>query len=104
MCPREAVSDHGLLFGENSLYEVLAAIAGRTGEPFHGAALAREVARTEAQVQTEISKLARLGVLEPEPLAGRARHWHARQTPLAASIFSLPALLEGELGSYRRAR
>ena len=103
MCPREVVSEHALLFGENSLYEVLFAIASRGGDPFHGASIARQVSRTDAQVQVEIGKLSRLGVLDAVSTRGRARPWVVKARPLAEAVLSLPRLLEDELGAYSRA-
>lgn len=102
MCPREVVSDHALLFGDNSLYEVLFAIASRGSDAFHGASIARQVSRTDAQVHAEIGKLWRLGVLEEVITQGRARPWVARTQPLAQAVLSLPRLLEDELGAYSR--
>src|SRR2546423_1369351 len=100
MSPREVVTDHGLLFGGNTLFEVLLAVARRRGLEFHGAAIAHSIGRTEAQTNRELAKLARLKVLETRPAQGRRKIWTTSTRPLAVELLAIPSLLESELGSY----
>jgi hypothetical protein len=102
MSPRESISDHGQLFGGNTLYEVLHAVASRRGKPFHGASIAAQVGRTEAQTQRELAKLAAVGAIKELGGTGRAQRRVVAKSRLARTLFSLPRLIEQECGAYPR--
>lgn len=100
MATREPLSQHARIFGGDSLYEVLAAIAKAKGA-FYGSALADELGRSPAQVQRELTKLLALGVVLEQQAAGMRRPMTRANTKLARNLFSLPTLIEARLGPYR---
>jgi hypothetical protein len=103
MATREPISQHARIFGGDSLYEVLAAVAKVKGT-FHGSALADELGRSPAQVQRELRKLLALGAIVEQKAPGMRRPMARANGKLARNLFSLPALIEARLGPYRLPR
>lgn len=96
MAGKEQISDRGLLFGSNSLYEVLREIAARKAGSFHGAALAAATGRSRKQVQSELAKLRTLGVVEEAEHGHRGRRHVLRvaDTDYARHIVELPKVID----------
>ena len=96
---RKPVSPHGRLFGGDTLYEVLAAVA-RSKRPISAVPLAGQLGRTAKQTRDELGKLVELGVLRPAGKDGKAQLLGPGRTPLARAVLRLPELLASELGPY----
>lgn len=100
MATREPLSQHARIFGGDSLYEVLAAVAKAKGV-FHGSALADELGRSSASLQRELAKLLALGAIVEQMAPGMRRPMTRADTKLARNLFNLPTLIEARLGPYR---
>ncbi len=61
---RPPLSKHGLLFGGDALYQLLAYLAQERPEEFSTLQLATRIKRTPEHTRSEIDKLIELGVLE----------------------------------------
>jgi predicted transcriptional regulator len=92
---REPLRDEAILFGANSMYEVLETIAKR--QAFHGAEVAAAIGRTRAQTQRELSKLRRLGVVKSAGRAGAIEALTVAEDDLARTILALPELLRARV-------
>ena len=104
MPSRETLRDEAILFGANTMYEVLEAIAARRARQFHGAELAHETGRTRAQVQRELSKLRKLGIVRLEERSGSHELLAVANDELSESLLKLPKLLKKRLGAGSRHR
>jgi hypothetical protein len=100
---REPISRHGRLFGGDSMYEVLQAIAGLGSGEFNAHQIALTIGRHPSQVQKDIDRLVSIGVLDSVPGRGAAKPFKRCGGKLARTVFSLPALISTELGEYTRA-
>ena len=101
---KEPISERGLLFGSDSLFEVLRDIASRRGKPFHGAAVASAIGRSRKQTQSELAKLRTLGVIEPVGTKGRREQLRVADARHARAIVGLPALIEAATGGATQAK
>jgi hypothetical protein len=109
MCPREAASGPGKLFG-NVLWEVIAGVAAAGGEPFWAASLARKIGRSDQQALRELDKLRELGIvvevregpLSDGPHVHHVRRLVASRSRLARAVLALPALFAGEADEHAR--
>ena len=109
---RPPTSRHGKLFGGDSLYEVLAALAANRGKRFSVlpmededkeiVALARAIGRTVTQTRREVRKLQTIGVLEEVDRRRKAEVYAVRDDALTDRVLSLPDLLVQRLGAYKR--
>jgi hypothetical protein len=97
---RKPLSPHGRLFGGDTLYEVLAALA-RERVPVSAVPLAEELRRTPKQTREELTKLLELGVIRQAGKSGKAVLLEGDETPLARAVLSLPDLLVNRFGNYR---
>jgi hypothetical protein len=93
------VSPHGRLFGGDTLYEVLAAVA-RSREPVGAVPLAEELGRTAKQTREELAKLRELGVVRVAGKSRKALLLEPDENALAQAVLALPDLLERHLGVY----
>jgi hypothetical protein len=98
---RKPVSPHGRLFGGDTLYEVLAAVA-RSKVPVGAVPLAEELGRTPKQTREELAKLLELGVVRIAGKSRKALLLEPDDNALANAVLMLPDLLEGRLGAYTR--
>lgn len=101
---RPPPSRHGLLFGGDGLYQVLAYLAKERPPEFTTKILAKRIRRTPEHTRTEIEKLITLGVVEEVRRVRKARVYGVRETPLSNHVLELPAVLLQQLGQYRRPR
>ena len=102
MPAKTPISDQGLLFGSDSLYEVLKALAGQRDKRFHGSALARETGRSRKTALGELEKLKKLGVVESVGLKGRRKELRVSDNKLAGALLALPALIDSQLQGKRK--
>jgi hypothetical protein len=101
---RPQPSRHGLLFGGDGLYQVLAYLAKERPPEFTTKILAKRIRRTPEHTRTEVEKLITLGVVEEVRRIRKARVYGVRNTPLSDQVLELPAALLQQLGRYRRPR
>jgi predicted transcriptional regulator len=107
---RPQTSDHGKLFGGDSLYEVLAELAARRRATFSVTptadrkvvALAEAAQRTPAQIRREVRKLQSLGVLKEVERRRKTELFAVTESEISRTVLSLPKLLVAQLGAYRR--
>ena len=109
---RPPTSPHGKLFGGDSLYEVLATLAGHRdkrftvlpieGEDQEIVPLAQTIGRTVTQTRREVRKLQTVGVLEEVDRQRKTEVYAVRKSKLADRVLSLPDLLMKQLGPYGR--
>lgn len=97
MANREPLREEALLFGANTMYEVLEAIVAKHGAPFHGAQLAADTGRTRTQVQRELSKLRKLSIVEMRSQSGRAEMLEVVDDRLGEVVLALPGLLKARV-------
>lgn len=99
MAGRRPVTALGKLFGSDTLFEVLDAVAKRGPQSFTPSDLVPDVKATPAAIGTELAKLEGLGVLEQRPDAedGRLRPYRAGGTKLADHVLKLPNLIRSEI-------
>jgi hypothetical protein len=102
--PRRPPSRHGLLFGGDALYQVLAQLAKRGAREFTTQSMSRLIGRTPEHTRREIEKLIALGAVEEVRRQRKTRVYKVRDTPLAEELLDLPDVLVAELGRYRRPR
>ena len=96
LATRTKVRTAALLFGSNSMYDLLCALAVEAGT-FHGAALSRRTGYGRKQVQAELRKLGALGIVEPTGMSGRKELFRLGDDPLTEAVLDLPALLDARL-------
>jgi predicted transcriptional regulator len=86
------------------MYEVLLEVAKRRRRSFNAHQIAHAIGRHPSQVQRDLDRLSAISVVEALPPAGAARPLRCRETRLARTVLSLPALISDELGSSGRTR
>jgi len=101
---RPPPSRHGLLFGGDGLYQVLAYLAKERPQEFTTRVLAKRIRRTPEHTRTEVEKLITLGVVEEVRRMRRARVYGVTDTPLSDQVLELTGVLLQQLGRYRRPR
>ncbi|MDQ3380857.1 MAG: hypothetical protein M3546_11165 [Actinomycetota bacterium] len=101
---RPAPSRHGLLFGSDALYQVLAELAKDRGDQFTTKGLSGKIERTPEHTRSEIQKLMRLKVVEEVGRDRKARIYAVTDTPLADDLLELPSVLVAQLGRFKRPR
>jgi len=99
---RRPPSRHGLLFGSDALYQVLAQLARTQGKEFTTKELARRIRRTQEHTRSEIDKLIRLGIVEEARRERKTRIYKVTESKIADEVLDLPAALTAELGRYRK--
>jgi hypothetical protein len=97
---RPELRAEALLFGSNSMHDVLAALAFKSGS-FYGAELSHDTGYSRKQVQAELRKLRTIGVIRVDGRDGRAELLRISDDPLADAVVELPALLEASLAALR---
>jgi hypothetical protein len=95
-------SRHGLLFGGDALYQVLAELAKDPNREFTVKGLAEQITRTPEHTRSEIEKLLALGVVGEVRRERRARIYSVTGTPLSHDLLNLPRVLVKQLGRYKR--
>jgi hypothetical protein len=106
---RPPTSPHGKLFGGDSLYEILTALAANRGKRFSVLPmedkdvlpLARTIGRTVTQTRREVRKLKAVGLLEEIERRRKVEVYGVSKSKLADQVLSLPDLLVERLGPYR---
>lgn len=109
---RTQTSQHGKLFGGDSLYEVLAELAANRGEKFSvlpvpddvAIPLATRIGRTPTQTRKEIRKLQGVGVLEEVERLRKSEVYAIAENEIADQLLALPELLVKRLGRYQSTR
>jgi hypothetical protein len=99
---RPPPSKHGLLFGGDALYQLLAYLARERPEAFTTIGLAKRIKRTPEHTRTEIEKLIVLGVLQQVGKARKTRLYSITDSTLSDELLDLPDVLVDQLGRYRR--
>ena len=99
---RPAPSRHGLLFGGDALYQVLAQLAKEPRAEFTTSSLSRCVGRTPEHTRSEIEKLIALDVVEEVRRERKTRVYKMKNNHLADDLLELPEALVGQFGKYRR--
>lgn len=84
------------------MYEVVTEIARLGQKEFNAHQIALTIGRHPSQVQKDLDRLVAVGVLEVVPSRGAAKPLKRRKGKLARAVFSLPALIDSELGEYTR--
>ena len=98
MATRAEIRDEALLFGANSMFDVLRELARQTGQ-FHGGGISRATGYSRKQVQVELRKLEMLGVVERVGRRGRAEMLRLCDDELAETVLALPELLVQRIAS-----
>lgn len=101
MATRTEIRDEALLFGANSMFDVLRVLARQTGH-FHGGGMSRATGYSRKQVQLELRKLETLGVVERIGRRGRAEMLRVCDDDLADAVLALPELLVERRESMRK--
>lgn len=101
MATRAEIRVEALLFGANSMFEVLRVLARETGE-FHGGGISRATGYSRKQVQLELRKLETLGIVERAGQRGRAELMRICDDELADAVLALPELLLQRVESLRQ--
>lgn len=101
---RPTPSRHGLLFGGDALYQVIAELARDRSDQFTTKSLSRKIKRTPEHTRSEIRKLMRLRVVEEVGRDRKARLYALTDTPLTDDLLELPSVLVAQLGRFKRPR
>lgn len=101
---RPPPSRHGLLFGGDALYQLLAYLARERPHKFTTQQLAKRIKRTPEHTRTEIDKLIALGVVEQVGKFRKTRLYGITDSTLSDELLDLPDVLVEQLGRYRRPR
>jgi len=99
---RPPPSRHGLIFGGDALYQVLAQLSKDRDGEFTTNELAAAISRTPEHTRREIEKLIELDVLKEVRRDRKTRIYALTPTPLSEELLDLPELLVRQLGRYRR--
>jgi hypothetical protein len=99
---RKPPSPHGLLFGSDALYQVLAQLARTRTVEFTTKTLSRRIRRTPEHTRREIEKLIALGVVSEERRDGKTRVYLVTKSKITDEVLDLPEALIAELGRYRK--
>lgn len=101
---RPAPSRHGLLFGGDALYQILAELATRRGKEFTVKSLATNIDRTPEHTRSEIEKLIKLRVVAETGRKRKARVYAVTETSVSDTLLELQTALVRQLGKYKRPR
>lgn len=101
---RPPPSRHGLLFGGDALYQLLAYFARERPDKFTALGLAKRIRRTPEHTRAEIEKLIELGVVEQVGRERKTRLYSITDSVLSEELLDLPEALVEQLGRYRRPR
>jgi len=103
---RVPVSPQATLFGSNSLYSVLRELARRAGSEgrerpteFCVAELRRSLGFTRRQIEIDMKKLSRIGVIAVQKRRGRKTPIQLVDSDLAEALLHLVRLLESSSGA-----
>ena len=99
---RRPPSPHGLLFGSDALYQVLAQLAGTRSIEFTTKTLSGRIKRTPEHTRNEIDKLIKLGVVVETRRDRKTRVYKVTESTISDEVLDLPNALIAVLGRYRK--
>lgn len=99
---RKPPSLHGLLFGSDALYQVLAQLARTRTAEFTTKTLSQGIGRTPEHTRREIEKLIALGVVVEDRRDRKTRVYKVTKSGITNEVLDLPTALIAELGRYRK--